>query len=161
MDLIFGLGACAGLDLVEVIGATGNIHTNFDGKAAAAIKEFERGQDYIYLHVEAPDECGHRDELDNKIQSIEWIDQKILRPVYDYLSKNKADNGEDFRILVTPDHPTPIALRTHTNDPVPFILYASDASLVNPSCAYSEKECQKSGVYIDKGHTLFHLFIKG
>ena len=161
VDLIFGLGVCAGLDTVEVLGATGNVHTNFDGKAAAAIKEFERGQDYIYLHVEAPDECGHRNELDNKILSIERIDSKIVKPVFDYLSKKKAETGEDFRILITPDHPTPIALRTHTNDPVPFIIYASDASLKNPSAFYSEKECRKSGIYIDKGYTLFDFFING
>lgn len=161
VDLIFGLGICAGLDVIEVVGATGNIHTNFDGKAQAAIKEFDRGQDYIYLHVEAPDECGHRNELENKVLSIELIDEKILKPVYEYLSGKKAETGEDFRILITPDHPTPISLRTHTNDPVPFIIYSSDATLVNPSCVYSEKECQKSGVNIESGHTLFDLFIKG
>ena len=161
VDLIFGLGICAGLDVVEVIGATGNIHTNFAGKAAAAINEFERGQDYIYLHVEAPDECGHRDELDNKILSIELIDEKILKPIYDYLMDKKVKTGEDFRMLITPDHPTPISLRTHTNDPVPFIIYASDGSLFNPSVVYSEKECQKSGVCIDKGYTLFDFFING
>lgn len=159
VDLIFGLGICAGLDVIEVPGATGNIHTNFEGKAKAAIKEFEKGQDYIYLHVEAPDECGHRNELDNKIKSIEQIDKKILSPVYTYLVKNKAETGEDFRILITPDHPTPISLRTHTNDPVPFIIYTSDNSLYNPSSAYSEAECRKSGVYIDKGYELFEKLI--
>ncbi|MHB1483175.1 MAG: cofactor-independent phosphoglycerate mutase [Saccharofermentanales bacterium] len=159
VDLIFGLGICAGLDVVEVEGATGNIHTNFAGKAAAAISEFEKGQDYIYLHVEAPDECGHRNELSNKIHSIELIDEKILATVYDYLIKNKSETGEDFRILVTPDHPTPISLRTHTNDPVPFIIYSSDGLLYNPSPAYSEKDCRKSGVYIDKGFTLFESLI--
>ncbi len=161
VDLIFGLGICAGLDVVEVVGATGNIHTNFDGKAQATINEFKRGQDFIYLHVEAPDECGHRNELTNKIRSIELIDEKVLKPIYEYLEDNKEKTGEDFRILITPDHPTPISLRTHTNDPVPFVLYSSDGSMVNPSCSYSEKECLKSEIYIEKGHTLFDLFIKG
>jgi 2,3-bisphosphoglycerate-independent phosphoglycerate mutase len=161
VDLIFGLGICAGLDVVTVEGATGNLNTNFEGKALAAVKEFDRGQDYIYLHVEAPDECGHRNEMDNKILAIEMIDRKILKPVFEYLSANKASTGEDFRILVTPDHPTPICLRTHTNDPVPFILYTSDASLFRPSSSYNEKECSKTGINIENGYTLSDLFIKG
>lgn len=161
VDLIFGLGICAGLDVVEVEGATGNIHTNFEGKAAAAIREFGRGQDYIYLHVEAPDECGHRNELENKIRSIELIDEKILKPVYEYLCQLKETTNEEFKILVMPDHPTPIALRTHTNAPVPFVIYSSDGSLTNPSAAYTEKDCANTGVFIDKGFTLFDFFIRG
>lgn len=160
VDLIFGLGICSGLDPITVPGATGNLHTNFEGKAAAAISEFKKGKDYVYLHVEAPDECGHRNEVENKVRSIELIDQKVLSPLYDYLSKNKADNNENFRILVLPDHPTPLSLRTHTSDPVPFLLFDGEGSNVKPSVPFSEKACAESGVYFDSGPELFSFFIK-
>ncbi len=97
-------------------GATGNFHTNYDGKAKAAVTAFENGADFVYIHVEAPDECGHRGEAENKVRSIELIDQKILSPVYKYLE----ESCEPFKILVLPDHPTPVALRTHTSDYVPL-----------------------------------------
>lgn len=161
VDLIFGLGICAGLDTIEVEGATGTIHTNFEGKANAAINEFEKGQDYVYLHIEAPDECGHRRELENKIRSIELIDEKVLTTIYKYFEAKKVETGEDFRILILPDHPTPISLRTHTSDPVPFVLYSSDNKLFNPVDVYSEKANSESGVYIEDGTSLFDLFIRG
>lgn len=160
VDLIFGLGICAGMKPIVVEGATGNIHTNFEGKAQAAIDEFRRGQDYVYLHIEAPDECGHRNELDNKILSIEIIDSRVLKTVYGYLQRNKDESGEDYRILVMPDHPTPIPLRTHTHDPVPFFIFSSDGRFSAPVSSYSEKACLESGVFFDKGFELFDVFIR-
>jgi 2,3-bisphosphoglycerate-independent phosphoglycerate mutase len=161
VDLIFGLGICAGMEPVAVDGATGTIHTNFAGKAMAAINEFRRGQDYVYLHIEAPDECGHRNEVDNKVLSIEYIDHKVLKPVYEYLESMKSETGEDFRILVMPDHPTPLSLRTHTHDPVPFLLYSSAPGFYAPVSEFTESECRNTGVRFDKAHELFDFFIRG
>lgn len=160
VDLVNGLGICAGLRVVEVPGATGNIHTNFDGKAEAAIEEFKRGQDYIYLHVEAPDECGHRAECDNKVRSIELLDQKIIGPVWQFLEQNRIETGEDYRILVMPDHPTPLSLRTHTSDPVPFACYSSDGRDRLPAKNYSEESCKQTGFYLDNGSEMFGRFVK-
>lgn len=161
VDLIYGLGICAGLHIVEVPGATGNIHTNFKGKAAAAMAEFARGQDYVYLHVEAPDECGHRAEVDNKVKAIERIDQDIIGPVWSWLEQHRQETGEDYRMLVMPDHPTPLALRTHTRDPVPFALYSSDGSISRPAAAYDESSCAATGYFIEQGHRFFERFIRG
>lgn len=161
VDLIFGLGICAGMELIEVEGATGNIHTNFSGKAQAAIDALSRGQDYVYLHLEAPDECGHRAEVENKIRSIELLDSEIIGPVWRYLENNKMKTDEDYRIMVLPDHPTPLSLRTHTSDPVPFAIYSSDHKLNMPAAAYDEEACSKTGIYIDPGHELFGKFIRG
>lgn len=160
VDLIFGLGKCTGLEQIDVEGATGTIHTNYAGKAQAAINAFERGIDYIYLHLEAPDECGHRAEMKQKIQSIEWLDQKIVRPVMDYLEDRLQKTGESYRVMVLPDHPTPLELRTHTSDPVPFAIYSSDGKLNRPATAYDELACSQTGLLIEEGHTLFGRFIR-
>ena len=161
VDLIQGLGICAGLHVVEVPGATGNIHTNFKGKAQAAIDEFERGQDYVFIHVEAPDECGHRAEIDNKVRSIELIDREVIGPVWEYLEAERLATGEDYRLLVMPDHPTPLMLRTHTSDPVPFALYSSDGHYHAPTSGYDEVRAKESGVYLEHGHQLFGRIIRG
>ena len=137
---------------INVEGATGNIHTNFDGKAAAAINAFKDGFDLVYVHVEAPDECGHRSEVLNKVRSIELIDGKILKPVYEYL----AGNGEDFRIMVLPDHPTPVRLRTHTKVPVPFFIYSSDKERDGVE-KFSEKTAIDTKYYIPEGHKLMGI----
>ncbi len=121
VDLINGIGVLAGLRPIHVEGATGNIHTNFDGKAAAAIEALAGDDDYVYLHLEAPDECGHQGDMREKIRSIELIDQKIVAPIHAAL----AESGEDYRMLILPDHPTPIALRTHVGEPVPYVLFDS------------------------------------
>lgn len=149
VDLIKGIGICAGMKSIDVDGATGNVHTNYDGKAEAAIKAFGDGADYVYIHVEGPDECGHRAETENKVLSIELIDKKILGPVYEYLKST----GEDFKIMVLPDHPTPVRLRTHTIDPVPFMVYSSlkDEDGVHQ---FSEDSAAKTGLYIPDGYTL-------
>ncbi|MBE6606015.1 MAG: cofactor-independent phosphoglycerate mutase [Ruminococcaceae bacterium] len=155
VDLIKGIGLCAGMESIDVEGATGNVHTNYTGKANAAIDAFTRGRDLVYLHVEAPDECGHRAELDNKILSVEKIDKLILEPIYNHLKST----GEGFSILVLPDHPTPICKRTHTMEPVPFFIYSSDKES-NGIDMYSEKNCLDTGLYIADGYKLLDTFIR-
>ena len=140
---------------IDVEGATGNVHTNYKGKADAAIKAFANGCDYVYIHVEAPDECGHRAEIENKVLSIEKIDAEILAPVLSYLE----GCGEDFRIMVLPDHPTPIALRTHTSEPVPFLIYDS-AKNADGICTFDEKTAASTGLYIPDGFRLMELLMK-
>lgn len=152
VDLIKGIGLCAGMRSIDVPGATGNVHTNYKGKADAAIKAFEEGTDLVYVHVEAPDECGHRAELDNKILSIEKIDSEILSPVVAYLRNRK----EDFRVMVLPDHPTPIRLRTHTINPVPFFIYASDLRFSGCQ-TFSEKSAAACRNYLPEGHRLMEF----
>jgi len=154
VDLIKGIGLCAGMRSIDVEGATGNVHTNFDGKAAASIQAFRDGHDYVYVHVEAPDECGHRAELENKILSIEKIDDLILKPVLSYL----RSCGDDFKIMILPDHPTPIRLRTHTIDPVPFMIYSS-AKKSNGVSQFSEEAAEAKGLYISHGHDLMDQLI--
>ena len=155
VDLIKGIGLCAGMQSVDVEGATGNVHTNYDGKAQAAITAFKEGADLVYIHVEGPDECGHRAETDNKVLSVELIDQKILAPVYEYL-KNTA---EDFKILVLPDHPTPIEIRTHSMEPVPFFLYDSRKDVCGVT-SYTEASAAETGLYIPDGFTLLEQVIE-
>ena len=155
VDLIKGIGLCAGMRSIDVEGATGNVHTNYEGKANAAIEAFRKGHDYVYIHVEAPDECGHRAELENKVLSIELIDQKILKPVYDYL----AGSGEDFRVMVLPDHPTPIRLRTHTSLPVPFFIFDS-AKARDGVASFSEESATAKNYYLKDGFTLMEELIR-
>lgn len=154
VDLIKGIGILANMDSIDVEGATGNIDTNFSGKAQAAIEEFKKGQDFVYIHIEAPDESGHRHEIDNKVKSIEEISEKIVKPLLDYLN----NCGEDFAILVTPDHATPISLMTHTNDPVPFIIYRSADLKDYPDRIYSEDCAKETQIFIKEGHTLIRHF---
>jgi len=162
VDLVKGLGICAGLRVVEVPGATGTLDTDFEGKAAAAIAEFASGQDYVYLHVEAPDECGHRHEVDGQVRSIECIDGRVAAPLLDWLERNRVATGEEYRVLVLPDHPTPLALRTHTSDPVPFLLFASDrVGTERAATAYDEEACARTGCFVAEGHTLFGSFVEG
>ncbi len=155
VDLIKGIGICAGMKSFDVEGATGNVHTNYTGKANAAIKAFKNGYDYVYIHVEAPDECGHRAELENKVLSVELIDTKILKPVYEYL----AGTGEDYRIMILPDHPTPIRIRTHSSDPVPFMIYSSDTTVTGVEL-FCEESAASTGTYIPNGYTLMEKMIK-
>ena len=154
VDLIKGIGLCAGMKSIDVEGATGNVHTNYDGKAQATIQAFEDGADLVYVHVEGPDECGHRAEVENKVLSVELIDQKILAPVYEYL-KNK---GEAFKIMVLPDHPTPLRIRTHSIDPVPFFIYDSENETSGVS-SFSEATASETGLYVPAGHTLMERLI--
>lgn len=155
VDLIKGIGLCANMKSIDVEGATGNVHTNYAGKAQAAIDAFEDGADFVYIHVEGPDECGHRAEVDNKVIAIEKIDALILAPVYEYL----LSLGEPFRIMVLPDHPTPLAIRTHTSAPVPFFIYDSQKAL-DGIPHFTEAEAAQTGIYIPQGHTLLDTLIE-
>ena len=155
VDLIKGIGLCAGMQSIDVPGATGNVHTNYDGKAQAAIDAFKSGTDFVYIHVEAPDECGHRGEIENKVLSIELIDKLILKPVSEYL----ADCGEDYKILVLPDHPTPLEIRTHSSDPVPFMLYDSKKIYDGVDC-FDEQSASMTEVVVEHGHDLLEMVIE-
>ena len=155
VDLIKGIGICAGCEVINVEGATGNFATNYAGKAQTAIDAFNHGCDLVYVHVEAPDECGHRGEADVKVASVEKIDAEILAPVLAYLE----GTGEAFRILVLPDHPTPVAIRTHSSDPVPFFLYDSEKPETGVD-TYSEASCAAKTLYIPDGSTLLSHVIK-
>ena len=155
VDLIKGIGLCAGMKSIDVEGATGNVHTNYDGKAQAAINAFKNGAEYVYIHVEGPDECGHRAEVDNKVLSIEMIDKKILAPVHEYLKSC----GDDYKIMILPDHPTPTRLRTHTIDPVPFMIYSSKEQQ-NGVDVFSEESAAGTGLYVQHGYTLMDLLLE-
>ncbi len=152
VDLIKGIGLCAGMKSIDVDGATGNVHTNYTGKANAAIDAFSNGADLVYVHVEGPDECGHRAEIENKVRSIELIDEKILAPIYEYLK----ECGEDFKIMVLPDHPTPLCKRTHTIDPVPFFIYSSKDAM-NGCKTFDEFTAKDMNYYVENGYTLMEL----
>lgn len=153
VDLIKGIGLCAKMQSVDVAGATGNVHTNYAGKAQAAIEAFRQGSDLVYIHVEAPDECGHRAEIDNKVLAIEKIDREILAPVLAYLEGTAAP----FKVMVLPDHPTPLRLRTHTIAPVPFLMYTSEHPH-NGTERFTEAMAEATGNYIANGYTLMQLF---
>ncbi len=156
VDLIKGIGLCAGMRAPFVEGATGTLDTDYGAKMRAAIKELENGSDLVYLHVEAPDECGHRGELENKIKAIELIDSLILVPLLDYMNKHM----QPYRILLAPDHPTPIYARTHTLDAVPFVIYSSDNKKPSGIEVYDEQSGVAGGVLIEKGENLLDYFLK-
>lgn len=153
VDLLKGIAICAKMNSVDVDGATGYIDTNFEGKCEAAINEFKNGQDLVYIHVEAPDECGHRGEAENKVRSIELIDEKILTPVVEFLR-----SYDDFAVLVCPDHPTPLCIKTHSSDPVPYLIYSSRGE-INGVEAFTEKTAESTGNYIEKGFEMMDYFL--
>ena len=154
VDLLKGIGKFSGMTVVNVDGATGYLDTNFEGKAQAAIDELRRGQDFVYIHVEAPDECGHRYEIENKVRAIEMIDKRILAPILDAL-----EQFDDYKVMILPDHPTPLSLRTHTNDPVPYMIYHKKAERegVERLC---EESAKATGIFVPIGHKLIEHFIK-
>lgn len=160
VDLVFGIGRCAGLDVIEVPGATGTLASNLTGKAQAAIDCLSSGTDYIYLHVEAPDECGHQGDVRGKVEAISRIDREILQPVYEYLEKSRQLTGENYRIMFLPDHPTPISIRTHTGEAVPFLLYDSSEYRDSGISDYSESSAGSTGVHFSSGPELFERFIR-
>ncbi len=150
VDLLKGIAVGASMNTIEVEGADGTLETNYEGKAAAAIKAVtEDGSDFVYIHVEAPDEMGHQGSTERKVRAIEYLDARIIRPVYEKMK----ELGEDFRMLVLPDHPTPIRTRTHSSEPVPYMLYDSTAEEEN-AWNYNEKEAKESGNYLEEGYQL-------
>ena len=150
VDLLKGIAVGAGMDNAHVEGANGGLHTNYEGKMQAAVKAVaEDGYDFAYIHVEAPDEMGHQGSLERKIQAIEYLDERIIAP----LVQNLKEKEVDFRLLILPDHPTPIRVRTHTADDVPYLLYDSTLER-NESWSYNERVAVESGNFVDKGHTL-------
>lgn len=153
VDLIKGMGKMLGLEVINVPGATGYYDTDYDGKAKAAIKSLEK-KDFVFVHVEAPDEAGHNGELREKITAIERFDQMIVGPILNYLKRKKS-----YRILVLPDHPTPVSLRTHTSDPVCFGMLGKDV-IGRGFLNYSEKEAAKSDFFFENGYELMDYFIK-
>ncbi|HCT65416.1 MAG TPA: cofactor-independent phosphoglycerate mutase [Lachnospiraceae bacterium] len=155
VDLIKGIGMSTGLDVIEVEGATGNIDTNFANKCEAAYNALKNGMNYVYIHVEAPDECGHRGEADNKIKAIEYIDQQIIGP----LTQKLLADGEDFRMLIMPDHPTPIATKTHARDAVPFMIYTSNRDEKGTE-TFDEEAAKSTNINYENGVTLCKTFLE-
>jgi 2,3-bisphosphoglycerate-independent phosphoglycerate mutase len=160
VDLIHGIGKAAGLKPLKVEGATGYIDTDYEGKVAALIDGIDRSN-FVFLHVEAPDESGHAGRLDHKLQSIEDFDARVVGPVM-----KAMERYPEYSVLVMPDHPTPVALKTHTSDHVPFCAYRSpgweDASLADKkSAGYSEPAAAATGLHVEKGHQLLDLMISG
>lgn len=155
VDLLKGIAVGAGLTNIIVEGADGTLNTNYEGKALAAVKALaEDDYDFAYIHVEAPDEMGHQGSLERKLKAIEYLDGRVIGVVKEALDKA----GVDYRMMILPDHPTPISLRTHTSDPVPYMLYDS-TNLLHNEYLYNEKEAKESGNYIANGHeAIDHLF---
>jgi 2,3-bisphosphoglycerate-independent phosphoglycerate mutase len=153
VDLIKGLGKLLGLEVINVPGATGFYDTDYQGKARAAIRALD-DKDFVFLHVEAPDEAGHNGDLREKITAIERFDQFVVGKILSALKRNN-----NFRLLVLPDHPTPISVKTHTNEPVPFAIFGQDVS-GSGSGGFSEKEAQKSNLFFNKGNELIDYFLK-
>lgn len=155
VDLLKGIAICAGMSAPDVEGATGYLDTNFEGKANAAVEEFKKGKDFIYIHIEAPDECGHRNEPENKVKSIELIDQKVLPIILDYLNST----GEDYKIMILPDHPTPIVTMTHASDPVPFMIYHKGNEIDSGVKSINEKTAKATGDFVAFGPSLMKEFL--
>ncbi len=155
VDLLKGIGKLSGMKVVEVEGATGNYDTNFSGKAKACLEVLKNGYDFCYIHMEAPDECGHHGDTKHKIYSIEQIDEKVVKVIKDELEKS----GERFRMLICPDHPTPISIMTHCADPIPYLIYDSDLSIKGNAKRYDEDEAEKSGIFIESGVDLMKRFL--
>lgn len=154
VDLLKGIAVGAGMEVIEVEGATGSLHTNYEGKAMAAVHALLGGKDFAYIHIEAPDEMGHQGNVDHKVKSIEYLDQRVIRIVVEELTRA----GEDFRLLVMPDHPTPIRCRTHTSDSIPYLLYDSTNPLDHAGMLYNEEMAKSTGKLIEHGYELMdHL----
>lgn len=153
VDLIKGIGGCAKMEVAEVEGATGYLDTNFEGKANAALDLLERN-DLVYIHFEAPDECGHRNEPENKVKAIEMIDSRVLPILFDGLKKY-----DDYKIMILPDHPTPIVTRTHASDPVPYLIYHKNNEITGVD-TINEETAKATGNYIDFGPGIMPHFLK-
>lgn len=155
VDLVKGIGILAGMKIIGVEGATGNYDTNFSGKAQAALNALRGGLDFVYIHMEAPDECGHQGDTAHKVYSIEQIDEKVVRPIAEELRAA----GEPFKMLVCPDHPTPIAVRTHVSDPVPYLLYSSEHPQGCGAKSYDEDSAAATGIFVPQGFMLMQKML--
>ena len=157
VDLLKGIAKLTDMQVIEVEGATGNYDTNFKGKANACINALNNGIDFVYIHVEAPDECGHHGDMEKKIYSIEQIDEKVVKPTIESLKAS----GEPFRILICPDHPTPISIRTHCSDAVPYLLYDSEKKYVGKKVdSYNEITAKETGIFVNSGVELMDKLLK-
>ena len=157
VDLIKGIAKCAGMNSIDVEGATGNCDTNWEGKAQAALDAILNGSDFVYVHMGAPDEMGHQGAPEKKKFAVETIDKKVVKFLKDELEKR----GIDYRMMILPDHPTPIKLKTHVSDPVPYIIYDStDETDKNANLTYTEENGKKTGIYIEEGYTLMNRFLE-
>lgn len=154
VDLLKGIGICAGMNTPDVEGATGYIDTNFEGKAQKAVEELENGSDFVYIHIEAPDECGHRNEPENKVKAIEYIDSRVLPIVLEALEKY-----DDYKVMILPDHPTPIVTGTHASDPVPFMIYHKKDEKDSGVDSINEETASKTGLFIEEGPSLMGRFL--
>ena len=156
VDLLKGIAVGAGMGVIRVEGANGGLHTNYEGKAAAAVKALlQDGYDFVYIHVEAPDEMGHQGSVERKVQSIEYLDVRIIKPVMEAMDAS----GEEYRMLILPDHPTPIRIRTHSSDPVPYMLYDSRKQK-KEQWHYNEHDAKAAGKYIPEGHKMMGLLLE-
>ena len=153
VDLLKGIAKCAGMGSPDVDGATGYIDTNFEGKADCAVEELKT-KDFVYIHIEAPDECGHRNEPENKVKAIEMIDERVLARVLPEL-----DKYDDYKVMVLPDHPTPIVTMTHAGDAVPYLIYQKSKHSDNGIESFTENTAKEAGNYVEVGYTLMDSFI--
>lgn len=157
VDLLKGIAVGAGMGVSLVEGANGGLHTNYEGKTQAAVKAItEDGYDFVYIHIEAPDEMGHQGNVGDKVKAIEYLDTMVIKPLIESLTSKNVE----YRLLILPDHPTPLRVRTHTADPVPYLLYDS-TKLQSHSWNYNEREAKTSGNEVLKGHEMLqYLFSK-
>ena len=157
VDLLKGIAVGTSMKNIYVEGANGGLDTNYEGKADAALKALlEDGCDFVYVHVEAPDEMGHQGSIEKKIKAIEYLDQRVVARIKEGMDAS----GEDYRMLVLPDHPTPICVKTHTSDPVPYVLYDSRNKEEKEGVCYSEAEAGKTGKLLEKGHELIRYLLE-
>ena len=154
VDLLKGIARLNGMTVCEVEGATGYIDTNFEGKREAAVEALKNGHDLVYIHLEAPDECGHRGEADNKVRSLEEIDRRVLQPLLEEL-----ESMGEYTLLICPDHPTPLCVKTHTSDAVPYLLYRSTETVNSGATRFTEASAAATGHHIEKGYTLMNRFL--
>lgn len=156
VDLLKGIAVGAEMKVIEVEGADGTLHTNYEGKAQAAVDALLKDDyDFAYIHVEAPDEMGHQGSLERKLKAIEFLDERVIKVVKEQMDAS----GVDYRMLVTPDHPTPIVLRTHTPDPIPFLLYDSTKQRRRIGF-YNEKEAMESGLVVEDGYEMINKLLE-
>ncbi|MDM7920004.1 MAG: cofactor-independent phosphoglycerate mutase [Methanosarcina sp.] len=155
VDLLKGIGIYAGLDVIEVPGATGYLDTNYEGKASAAIEALKT-RDLVFVHVEAPDEAGHEGSTEKKMKAVEDFDSRIVAPIL----KHAEDSDEPFTILVLPDHPTPVSVKTHTRDPIPFAVYRTDKPEPDTVKSFDEESVKKGSMGLIKASDLIGMLVK-